>query len=163
MFHRWALAASLALAACGGDDDPGPTAFAACGGDLVSGWDFAEVTFVDGAAPCTVAAGSGVDGFIVFNDTGRYSLNVKVKAWKSALDGSCDFSIAHGGFFRTVSTRVCLEGSGVTGDAIACDSNSATPARGLGQYCVAGDELTIDTSNMFDLQSTARLRCTKRP
>ena len=160
-----ALACVLLTAGCGGDPVDEPDPFTACGGDIVAGWDFSAVTFPAGGDQCpALAAGdAGVDGFIVFNANGRYSLSLKVKAYQQASTGACDFAAAYGGFYRVVGSRVCLEGSAVEGTAIACDSDTAAASRGVGKFCVAGDALTIESSSLFDLGVVGRLALIRKP
>ena len=73
----------LLLLSVGCSDEPDEeTPFAPCGGDLMRGWSFTEVSFpnMNNGCPEPIPGDKPIEGFIVFNANGRYSLNAKVKA-----------------------------------------------------------------------------------
>ena len=159
------LIATVALAC--GEDRTRPNVhvgFQACGGDLVAGWTLVAAQVSGAGDGCAPAAGEDpISGDLFFNADGRYSLSAKVKAWKKTPEASaCDFATAYGGFYRTQGSRVCLANSSVQGDDVPCDTTDAL-SRGVADYCVNGDKLTLETSSMIDLRFDATLELRRKP
>lgn len=142
--------------ACGGESG----AFEACGGALTGSWSFTGATLEGAGDGCDPGGAPAIDGFIVFNENGRYSLNARVALWKRTPSEACGFATADGGFFAAEDRSVCLAGTAAELEATSCDGGAPyvdPPLRGAAEYCVAGDRLTLRSSSLLGLRFSAVL------
>lgn len=162
-----ALACAFAAAGCG--EGSQEIVFTACGGDITGGWTFLSASVMGSGDSCTPPASGekSIDGFIFFNDNGRYSLNAKVKAWKKdPSDPACDFSTAFGGFYRREEPHVCFANTTSDLESIPCDGSGVIGARPLdaeAEYCASADRLRLRTSSLVHLRFEAILDLEKMP
>jgi hypothetical protein len=151
--------------ACGTEES---TDFTACGGELVGAsettrvWDFTGVTL--GGTSCSTDPAT-VEGFLNFNrTTGRYSVNVKTNAWRSAT-GACGLDTTYGGFFRQEGSKVCFAESEADLAAFPCDESgyeaSARPRSAGADYCVSGSTLQLSTRTFGGVGGAAVLTLTR--
>lgn len=152
--QRWILLA-LALSACGDSDG-----FEACGGDVTGVWNFTGGTVVNACSSGTPV----VEGFLNFNSNGRYSVNLKSKAWQLHGAEACGFDSTHAGFWKQEGAVVCFADTAEALAAQPCDETAKTvdaPWSAAGEVCVEAAQLTFRSHTFFGLSSEAVLTLSK--
>ncbi len=159
-------ALTLALAACGGSEDPPAT----CDGALLGAgesnrlWDFTGVTL--DRSVCEVATPS-LSGFLSFNGNGRYSVKAKGDAWIFPGAAGCGFDTTYGGFYKIEGDKVCFAETEADLAAFPCDESghdvSARPRSAGATFCASGSNLTLTTRTFIGLSAQATLKLTRAP
>ncbi|MBI2376743.1 MAG: hypothetical protein HYV07_22285 [Deltaproteobacteria bacterium] len=141
---------SLGLGSCGEEE----AGFVACGGAVKGSWSITSATLSAAIDGCAIDA--PVTGFMVFNDNGRVSVNLKAGSWIVRGDAECGQQKQFGAFWRANGSSLCMALAEADLDA-ACAGNppSTDGWAGSGDYCVEGSTLKIRTSSLLGLTAEA--------